>query len=216
MHRILVATSLACLISGTFVGAQRPTFGCPAGLPASPWPGPAFVPTYDCQGWVTPSHPLAKPPTTTQPQPTTTPLPQDVEQRDIYGRLEMPTTVSRSAGGITTIGGWAADCILGTMPPGLKVIEQKPDGSVREIPNDYFYLFQARPDVQGQIRATCPNVDHVPLSDGSNGGPNDLFGWRFSLRSPITELGVHTFTVTWTWEPQRHAGSTSIMVNIVP
>jgi hypothetical protein len=34
--------------------------GCPAGHPASPSPGPTFVPTQDCSGWVPPDHPLAR------------------------------------------------------------------------------------------------------------------------------------------------------------
>lgn len=34
---------------------------CPPGLPATPSPGPAFVPTADCAGWVPADHPLARP-----------------------------------------------------------------------------------------------------------------------------------------------------------
>jgi hypothetical protein len=40
--------------------AAQSDFGCPAGTPASPRPGPTFVPTEDCQGWVPANHPLAK------------------------------------------------------------------------------------------------------------------------------------------------------------
>src|SRR4051794_17490115 len=42
---------------------QNPSdFGCPAGQPATPSPGPGFVPTDDCNGWVPAGHPLAKGP----------------------------------------------------------------------------------------------------------------------------------------------------------
>jgi hypothetical protein len=33
---------------------------CPAGTPASPSPGPSFVPTQNCDGWVPADHPLAR------------------------------------------------------------------------------------------------------------------------------------------------------------
>ena len=52
----------------TGLAAQPPA--CPAGQPATPSPGPGFVPTPDCQGWVPADHPLAgQPPQTPQPQP---------------------------------------------------------------------------------------------------------------------------------------------------
>jgi hypothetical protein len=35
--------------------------GCPAGQPPPPFPGPGFVPTQDCKGWVPANHPLARP-----------------------------------------------------------------------------------------------------------------------------------------------------------
>jgi hypothetical protein len=34
--------------------------GCPPGQPAAPQPGPGFVPTQDCQGWVPANHPAAR------------------------------------------------------------------------------------------------------------------------------------------------------------
>ena len=48
-------------------------FGCPAGQPATVRPGPDFVPTMDCMGWVPSSHPLAKTRAATPPPavPTT-------------------------------------------------------------------------------------------------------------------------------------------------
>ncbi len=40
---------------------QNPSdFGCPAGQPAMPSPGPGFVPTEDCNGWVPANHPIAR------------------------------------------------------------------------------------------------------------------------------------------------------------
>ena len=40
---------------------QNPSdFGCPAGQPATPSPGPGFVPTEDCNGWVPANHPIAR------------------------------------------------------------------------------------------------------------------------------------------------------------
>ncbi|MEN3338924.1 MAG: hypothetical protein V7647_2600 [Acidobacteriota bacterium] len=42
------------------VAAAPGSFGCPAGTPPAPSPGPAFVPTQDCQGWVPRDHPLAR------------------------------------------------------------------------------------------------------------------------------------------------------------
>ncbi len=41
-------------------GQQPPTGPCPAGQPSAPRPSGSFVPTHDCQGWVTPDHPLAR------------------------------------------------------------------------------------------------------------------------------------------------------------
>jgi hypothetical protein len=54
--------------------AQSPQdFGCPAGKPGSPSPGPAFVPSQDCEGWVPANHPLAHRPVGAPPvgQPAT-------------------------------------------------------------------------------------------------------------------------------------------------
>lgn len=214
---LVFGAGLACLLAVTTATAQQPNAGCPAGQPSSPWPGPAFVPSYDCQGWVPANHPLAHPPVEPTPNPITPPLPQDVEQRFIYGRIELPApTVSRSTGGIRQIAGWAADCILGTFPPQIKVIEVKPDGSTREVPTGILYSpALERVDVHNAIRATCPAVLNVPLSDGSFGGPNYNFGWSIPLASPITEIGIHTFTVIWTWPSQLHSGSASLAVNVV-
>lgn len=39
---------------------QLPSGPCPAGQPSSLRPSGSFVPTQDCQGWVTPDHPLAR------------------------------------------------------------------------------------------------------------------------------------------------------------
>jgi hypothetical protein len=223
MHRRRLS-SLACglcLLASVMVtaAAQQPNTGCPAGQPAAPWPGAGFVPTFNCQGWVPANHPLAKPPAEPTPNPVTPPLPQDVEQRYIYGRIEVPATptVSRAAGGITQLSGWAVDCVLGTFPPLIKFIEVKPDGSTREVPPGIHYQpATTRPDVQTAVRSTCPAVLNVPLADGSFGGPSVQFGWHLPLASPITELGLHTFTVIWTWPSQLHSGSASIVVNIVP
>lgn len=41
-------------------GSSVDSGACPAGQPASPSPGPGFVPTQDCQGWVPSSHPQAR------------------------------------------------------------------------------------------------------------------------------------------------------------
>ncbi|MEO5895443.1 MAG: right-handed parallel beta-helix repeat-containing protein, partial [Vicinamibacterales bacterium] len=47
--------------SGAPPPGQQPSSGpCPAGQPSSPRPSGSFVPTQDCQGWVTPDHPLAR------------------------------------------------------------------------------------------------------------------------------------------------------------
>src|SRR3954468_11148099 len=49
---------------------QNPSdFGCPAGQPATPSPGPGFVPTQDCSGWVPVNHPLARRPGGVSPGP---------------------------------------------------------------------------------------------------------------------------------------------------
>lgn len=187
---------------------------CPPGHPSAPWPGPAFVPTADCQGWIPANHPMAP-----QAPPTAGPSgempPASLVGQAIYTAIEMPTTVSAAGGGIRAIGGWAVDCALGAYPPVIRVTETKPDGSTRDIPNDYFYGIVPRADVQAGIGGACPAVYHMPASDGADLGPNQLFGWGFALRSPITEIGVHTFTVVFAWPAQLHSGSSSIAVNIV-
>jgi hypothetical protein len=136
----------------------------------------------------------------------------------IYSQIEIPTQFSASQGGIRSLAGWALDCELGSLPPLLRIVETKPDGSMREVPNDLFFNARApRPDVFAQIQGTCPAVTNIPAGDGSGGlGPSDGFGWSLSLRSPITEIGVHTFTVIWSWPAQNHSGSSSLSVTIVP
>lgn len=188
---------------------------CPAGMPASPWPGPAFVPTADCQGWVPANHPLAGP---VVAPPTGEMPPGALISQNIYAGLEgLPTSVSASAGGIRSFSGWAVDCALGTLPPVMKLTETKPDGSSRDIPNDYFLTTPiSRPDIQGAIGPACPAVYNAPATDGSGLGPQTGFGWSMLVRSPITELGVHTFTITWTWPSKGHSGSSSKSVTIVP
>jgi hypothetical protein len=55
---------------------QQPTdFGCPSGQPSAPFPGPGFVPTADCNGWVPANHPLAHPPRGNNPSPAPSPSP---------------------------------------------------------------------------------------------------------------------------------------------
>jgi hypothetical protein len=53
-----LATSLVLVGRAAGPGAQ--SVGCPAGQPPFPAPGPGFVPTADCQGWVPANHPLAR------------------------------------------------------------------------------------------------------------------------------------------------------------
>jgi hypothetical protein len=136
----------------------------------------------------------------------------------IYAVLEgLPATVSASGGGIRSFQGWAVDCALGTLPPSMKLMETKPDGSTREVPNDFNFITNVqRFDVQAEIGGSCPAVYHVPLTGGGDGGSFAGFGWSFQLRSPITEVGTHTFTLTWAWPAQGHSGATSKTVNIVP
>ncbi len=74
----VVAAALALagssLAIGTSVGpdeAVAQTDGCPPGQPSSPFPGPGFVPTTDCQGWVPADHPLAR--TGRRPDPSPPP-----------------------------------------------------------------------------------------------------------------------------------------------
>lgn len=65
--------ALLCSLTMILIGvvdrgtAAAQTAGCPAGQPASASPGPGFVPTLDCQGWVPANHPLARPTTPTTP-----------------------------------------------------------------------------------------------------------------------------------------------------
>lgn len=199
------------LLSALSASAQT----CPPGQPSSPWPGPAFVPTADCQGWVPANHPQA--PTTIHLPGPTGEVPAAAAQNIYSGFTGVPATVRASQGGLQAIAGWATDCALGTFPPAFKLIEVKPDGSSREIPNDYFWVSTSdRPDIQAAVGAACPAVYNVPLSDGNSAGPNTRFGWSMLFRSPITELGVHTFTVIASWPSKNHSGSSSVAVTIVP
>jgi hypothetical protein len=174
--------------------------------PTSLRPGPAFVPTADCLGWVTVSHPLARKAVT--PAPVELGLTQDV-----FVRIDSPR--ANASGAVTSISGWALDCSLGSLPPEMRIVETKPDGSTREVPNDFFpNLGSARPDVQNAYAGQCPAVLNAPDSFGNSLGPNDRFGWSIALRSPITERGVHTFTAIFSWPSKGHSGSTSVSVNI--
>jgi hypothetical protein len=194
--------ALACLLLASVASAQSgPDYlGCPAGTPASYWPGPYFVPDTTCQGWVPRDHPMAR-----RPAALTT-------AQEIYGRIEFPSSGGRVSS-ITSLSGWAFDCALGTFPPVIRIVETKPDSSLREVPNDFHYVTNiARPDVHVAFRDTCPAMRNVPASDGSGLGYYDLFGWSLSLRSPVTEPGVHTFTVTFAWPSKNHAGSMAVSV----
>jgi len=189
---------------------------CPAGEPASLRPGPSFVPTTNCLGWVPANHPLARRPVTDAPPPP----PPVLDDRVILTHIESPTagsTVSASRGGIQQLSGWALDCQLGNFPPSMRIVETKPDGSLREVPNDYFPVMGgSRRDVQAAFSLSCPAVLNAPDSHGNSLGAIDGFGWVIPLRSAVTEIGIHTFTVTFLWPAQNHAGSTAISVNIVP
>lgn len=179
-------------------------------IPPTPRPAPFFVPTADCQGWVPETHPSAPVPPAPLPAAAQTVL----APQGIYAELEVPASVSAGIG-ITMLAGWAVDCALGNYPPVLRLIEQKPDGSVREVPNDYFYQAGAdRPDVQARVGDICPAVYNTPASDGTLMGPNIKFGWSLRLRSPITELGRHVFTAIFSWPAQNHAGSASVVVDV--
>lgn len=210
MRHIFVVLSVT-ILTARAASAQT----CPPGQPASPWPGPAFVPTADCRGWVPANHPLAAP---IAPAPTGIMPPAALVAQDIYSALEgLPATVSASAGGIRAFSGWAVDCALGNFPPSFKLTETKPDGSTREIPNDFFWNTNiSRPDIQASIGGSCPAVYNVPASDGSGLGPYAGFGWTLLLRSPITEIGVHTFTLTMAWPAKGHSGAFSKSLTIVP
>jgi len=199
------------LLLSTIASAQPTNYGCPAGTPAAPWPGSIFVPTTNCQGWVPANHPLARRPVPQQPEPTPAPVGAFVAAQDIYSKLELPS-VTRV---ITSIQGWAVDCQLGTRPPVIRLVETKPDGSMREIPNDFFFTQSIRTDVQQNIRDLCPAVLNAPAGDGSGGlGPMDQFGWSLALKTPITEPGQHTFTAVWSWPSQQHSGSSTVTVTI--
>src|SRR5215218_9075635 len=63
--RVLLGVALLVFISTALTALSRPTvaqddFGCPPGQPAAARPGPTFVPTQDCVGWVPANHPLAR------------------------------------------------------------------------------------------------------------------------------------------------------------
>jgi hypothetical protein len=175
------------------------------------------VPTTNCQGWVPRNHPLAMPDDPAMPNlppPSGLMPPAALAGQSIYTALELPAVVS-SVLGLRTLQGWGVDCALGSFPPVVTVTETKPDGSTRNIPLDFFYVTSLpRPDVQAQIGAACPAVYAAPDSFGTSLGGNAAFGWSVQLRSPITELGAHTFTILMTWSSQGHAGSASSVVRI--
>ena len=56
MMRFGLLVTCAVLLSASGATAQS----CPPGHPSAPWPGPAFVPTANCQGWV-PAGPITAP-----------------------------------------------------------------------------------------------------------------------------------------------------------
>src|ERR1051326_5299423 len=75
---VLIAAGGARVIETRAMAQQPSDFGCPAGKPATPSPGPAFVPTFDCNGWVPANHPLAHPRgnnPSPSPAPSPTPVP---------------------------------------------------------------------------------------------------------------------------------------------
>jgi hypothetical protein len=57
---LAVSLAAASLMRAHAADDAQSNFGCPAGMPSAPSPGPNFVPTEDCSGWVPPNHPLAK------------------------------------------------------------------------------------------------------------------------------------------------------------
>lgn len=206
--RILSSFMAIFVVSARLASAQA----CPPGQPSSPWPGPLFVPSADCRGWVPANHPQAP---TVAHQPAPTGEVPTLAAQDIYSGFTGVSAVVDARVGLRAIAGWAVDCALGTMPPKFRLTERKPDGSTRDVPNDFFWTSSdARPDVQSAVGASCPAVYNVPALDGARLGANDGFGWSLLFRSPIVEPGVHTFTVIWEWPAQRHSGSSSISVTV--
>jgi hypothetical protein len=207
-------TCLGALVVGfALMAAPASAQTCPTGQPASAWPGPAFVPTADCQGWVPANHPSAS---ANLPRPTGEMPPAALVAQDIYTNLEGLPSQTNASTGIRSFGGWAVDCALGSFPPVIKITETKPDGSSRDVPNDYFYApGLPRPDVQAAIGGACPAVYNVPSQSGGLGS-NQSFGWTLQLRTPIQEVGVHTFTVTFSWPQRGHSGASSVTVTIFP
>lgn len=210
---LAVGVLAALVLSVTSAAGQS----CPAGMPASPWPGPAFVPTANCRGWVPATHPDAG---QTTPRPTGILPPFALIEQDIYTGLEgLPASISAFGGhGLRSLRGWAVDCAMGRQPPVLKIVETKPDGTVRDIPitDDAWSPTQSRADIQAAFGAACPAVFSPRAVEGRPAGPDDRFGWFLQLDAPITEMGVHTFTVIWSWPSLQHSGSSSLSVRIVP
>lgn len=207
-HRGIAAALVlgGCLTAGTAYGQD---YGCQVGMPSSPRPGPTWVPTLDCQGWVPPDHPIAREPVA----PTIIDTVPAAIAQDIYTRIEYPPAMVY--GSISQVSGFAVDCRLGSYPPILHLIETKPDGSTREIPLTFYYEpGQPRGDVQTLFRDVCPAVLNVPSTDGRGLEPNDRFGFRVLLQSPISERGLHIFTAQYSWPGQGHAGSSSVSVTI--
>lgn len=201
--------TLAVLLLPSAVYAQGNAH-CIPGQPSSPWPGPLFVATLDCQGWVPMNHPAAPP----QDPPAQPAVPAVLSaSQDVIVVIETPRATP--TGPISLVSGWALHCRLGSLPPVMNIVETKPDGSRRELPNNFFAVQGARrPDVQTAYRGTCPAVMNAPAADGGSLGPNDQFGWSISLRSPITEPGEHTFTAIFTWPGQGSSGSSSVTVTV--
>lgn len=183
---------------------------CSPGQPSSPWPGPLFVATFDCKGWVPSNHPLAPPPET--PAQPTVPAVLAATQ-DVIVVIESPRATP--TGAISSVSGWALHCRLGSLPPVMTIVERKPDGSERTLPTDFFPVQGIeRPDVQTAYRQTCPAVMNAPSSTGAGLGPNVQFGWSIQLRSPIAEPGEHTFTAIFAWPGQNSSGSASVTVTV--
>jgi hypothetical protein len=132
----------------------------------------------------------------------------------VYAWIDFPavsSTVRVQDGGITSLMGWAFDCSVGVMPTNLHVYETKPDGSSREIVPVRVRPV-SRPDVVAAFAPSCPTLR-----------PSYAYvGWAFDVDSPITEIGIHVFSVQFSWPkgildpPEYHAGTASVAVNVVP
>src|SRR5207247_3600772 len=105
--RLVVLVSVLVIL-GMAGQAIAQDYRCPIGQPAAFKPGPEWVPTADCNGWVPPNHPLAKLPVIIDPVVPPVPV---MAVQDIYSRIEWPN--GSAVGSVTQIQGWALDCIMG-------------------------------------------------------------------------------------------------------